>query len=75
MFLVVAQGAIDMAGSSAASDIHCCMGSCLLLLYGRTSVKLEGIIGECMSVCTCTVYFKDTFVAGTKFSEISDLPH
>ena len=41
-----------MAGSSAASDIHCCMGSCLLLLLGRTSIKLEGRQAhECVYAC------------------------
>ena len=37
-----------MAGASAASDIHCGVGSRLLLLYGCTGIKLEG---RCMKIC------------------------
>ena len=39
-----------MAGSSATSDIHFCVGSSILLLHGCTRIKLEG---RCVCVCVC----------------------
>jgi hypothetical protein len=40
-----------MAGSRAASDIHCHVGSSVLLLHGCASIKLEG-----RRECMCSVH-------------------
>ena len=44
-----------MVGSSATSGIHRCVGSCILLLHGCTSIKLEGTVmyTVTVSVCAC----------------------